>query len=139
MAPDDPAAPPPPPPPPAPPPPPPAIPPLSPAGPSGDDHVIALVGDLSIFVVPVIGGLVVYLIAGTTRPWLRQQGAWMLNFQITLFIAAVISALLIFVLIGIPLFLAVIVIGIVFPIIAAVNHGQQRSYRYPLAIPFVSA
>jgi uncharacterized protein len=101
--------------------------------------VIALVGDLSIFVVPVIGGLVVYLIAGTTRPWLRQQGASMLNFQITLLIAAIVSAVLVLLLIGIPMLLAVIVVGIVFPIIAAVNHGQQRAYRYPLAIPFVSA
>jgi len=109
-----------------------------PPGPQGDDTVVALLGDLAVFVVPVIGGLVVYLMAGQTRPWLREQGRSILNFQITLAIAAVVSVVLILILIGIALLLAVAVVGIVFPIIAAVNHGQGRSYQYPIAIPFVS-
>ena len=87
--------------------------------------------------VPVIGGLIVYLVAGQTRPWLRQQSASILNFQITMAIASVVSAILILVLIGLVLLLAVAIVSAVFAIIAAVNHGQSRPYNYPLAIPFV--
>jgi uncharacterized Tic20 family protein len=99
--------------------------------------MIALLGDLSIFVIPVIGGLIVYLVAGQTRPWLRQQSASILNFQITMAIASIVSVILVFVLIGILLLLAVGIISAVFAIMAAVKHGQNRSYQYPLAIPFV--
>jgi uncharacterized Tic20 family protein len=105
--------------------------------PQADDGVIALLGDLSIFVIPVIGGLVVYLVAGQTRPWLRQQSVSILNFQITMAIASLVSAILILVLIGLVLLLAVAIVSAVFAIIAAVNHGQSRPYNYPLAIPFV--
>jgi uncharacterized protein len=105
--------------------------------PQRDDGVYALLGDLSIFVIPVIGGLIVYLVAGQTRPWLRQQSASILNFQITMAIASIVSVVLILIVVGLVLLLAVGIVSAVFAIIAAVNHGQGRSYQYPLAIPLV--
>jgi len=113
-------------------------PPTAPPPPQSDDNVWALLGDLSIFVIPVIGGLIVFLVAGRTRPWLREQGASILNFQLTMLIASIVGVVLILVLVGFAILLAVAVVSVVFPIIAAVNHGQGRAYRYPVAIPFVS-
>ena len=56
-----------------------------------------------------------------------------LNFQVTVFIAAFISVLLIIVLVGFVLLFVVAVFSFIFPIIAIVNvlDNPDRPYRYP--------
>ncbi len=61
-----------------------------------------------------------------------------LNFHLTLLIALLVSFPLWLVLIGIPLFMAIVVGGIVFAVLAAVAAGRRETYRYPLTIHFGS-
>ena len=104
----------------------------------GEETVWAVLAHLSFFVVAVLGPLVIYLIKKDDSPFSRHHAAEALNFHLTLTIAAIVSALLVIVLIGILLLLAVAVFGVVCTVIAAVKAGQGRPYRYPLTFHFVS-
>lgn len=105
---------------------------------SSEDTTWAVLGHLSYFVFPLIAPLVVYLVKKDSSPFVRQHAAEALNFHITLTIAAIVSAILILVIIGIFLLFAVLIAGTVLAIIAAVAAGKGEPYRYPLTFHFVS-
>ena len=88
-----------------------------------------------------IGGLVAPLIIWAIKKDeiinMDKQGKDVINFQITLFIAGIISAILCLVLIGFLLLVIVAVIGIVIPIIQAINTKNGAPVSYPLAIRFL--
>ncbi|MFO7247729.1 MAG: DUF4870 domain-containing protein [Bacillota bacterium] len=98
-------------------------------------HLAALVG----YIVPmghVLGPLVVWLLKRNDSPFVDDQGKEALNFQLSLTIYGMIAALLVFVLIGLPLLLALMVIQVVFVIVAAVKANEGQAYRYPMTIRF---
>lgn len=108
----------------------------SPSPPS-DQTLWALLSHLSIFVFSLIGPLVIYLVYRDTAPFVRQHAAEALNFHLTLAIAGIVSFVLVFVLVGIPLLIAVLLFGWVMGIIAAIAAWRGQPYRYPLTIHFV--
>lgn len=97
-------------------------------------------GALATFVVPVgnvLGPLVFWLLKKNEYPFVDDQGKEALNFQITMLICGAISFVLCFVLIGIPLLIAVGVLAIVFAIIGAVTANRGETYRYPFSFKFI--
>ena len=100
-------------------------------------HLVALSG----FIVPfgnVLGPLVVWLIKKDTMPLVDQHGKEALNFQITVLLAVIISALLVFVLIGFLLLLVVGIGALVLTIMAAVKVSNgELNYRYPFALRLI--
>lgn len=83
-----------------------------------------------------IGPLIVWLIKKDESPFVDRHGKTALNFQFTLLIAYFVSAILVLILIGILTFLACLIMGFVFPIIAALAANKGQEYTYPLAIKF---
>lgn len=65
-----------------------------------------------------------------------RHGKNILNFIISMFIYAMISAILIFVIVGIFTLIAVAILMFVFPIIAAVKANNGEYWAYPLCIRF---
>jgi len=61
-----------------------------------------------------------------------------LNFHLSLVLYAICTIPLCFVLIGIPIFLALGVMGFVCAIIGAIKASEGGFYCYPLTIPFIS-
>lgn len=100
-------------------------------------HIIALVGLIGNGVGFVVGPLVVWLIKRDNDPFIDEQGKEALNFQITMVTAALVSLLLSVVVIGYFLLIAVGVVMVVFPIIAAVKASNGEHYRYPFTIRFL--
>jgi len=100
-------------------------------------HLAALSG----FVIPlgnVLGPLVMWLIKKDTMPLVDQHGKEALNFQITVLIAFVVSALLTVILIGFVLMFVVGIGALVLTIIAAVKISNgQFDYKYPFAIRLI--
>lgn len=84
-----------------------------------------------------IGPLIVWLIKKEEDPFINNQGKEALNFQITVAIASVVSALLAVVCIGIILGMVVAVADLVFCIVAAVKANGGEAYRYPVSIRFI--
>lgn len=85
-----------------------------------------------------LGPLIVMLTQGNKSPWVRRQAVESLNFQISMTIYAIVSAILILVLIGLVLLLVVGALAIIMPIIASIKTSNGEDYRYPLTIRLVS-
>lgn len=85
----------------------------------------------------VIGPLVVWSIKKDELEFVADQAKEALNFQICILIYCIISFVLFFVVIGIPLLIAVLIFDLVVTIIAAIKAGEGIRYRYPLKIDFI--
>ena len=125
-------------------PPAPPEPPVADAVPTADErlwgmlcHLAALAGFIGIPFANIIGPLIVWLVKKDTMPFVDDQGKESLNFQISITIYAVVSAVLILLIIGVLLLIAVIIFGLVMVIIASIKANQGEHYRYPLCIRLI--
>jgi uncharacterized Tic20 family protein len=90
---------------------------------------LCVVGQM-FFPVLVIGPLLIWLIKGDELPLVKEQGKEAINFQITLFLAAIVCAVLWFVVIGILLAGLLWIYAIVAGVIATVKVKEGEAYRY---------
>jgi len=111
---------------------------------SKDERTFAMLAHLSAlsgFVIPfgnIIGPLLIWMIKKDEMPFVDDQGKESLNFQISIFIYLVVSAVLIIVLIGIVLLIVVGIFSLIATIIAAVKANDGVKFRYPLCIRFIN-
>ncbi|MBI4161374.1 MAG: DUF4870 domain-containing protein [Acidobacteria bacterium] len=99
-------------------------------------HLMALSGLLANGIGFLLGPLVVWLVKREDHPFIDRQGKEAVNFQITMFIALIVSAFLCIVLIGFGLLVIVGLLMIIFPVVAAVRANEGVDYRYPLSLRF---
>jgi len=85
----------------------------------------------------LLGPLVVWMIKKDDMPFVDDQGKESLNFQLTMLIAVIVSAILMLVLIGFVLFGVLIIFQIVVVIMAAIKANDGVKYRYPYTIRFI--
>lgn len=81
--------------------------------------------------------LVIMLTKGTESSYVRRNAVESLNFQISLYIYALVCFVLVFVLIGFFLLLALAVFALVAIILATVKTANGEEFRYPLCIRLV--
>ena len=100
-------------------------------------HLSALSG----FIIPfgsVIGPLIIWLMKRAEMPMVEVHGKEVLNFQITVMIAAIVSFALMFVLIGFVLIGVVAIGALVLTIMAAIKVSNgDYSYRYPFTLRLI--
>ncbi len=101
-------------------------------------HLSALSGWVGIPLGGILGPLVVYFVKKDESPYVRDHAKEAMNFGISMAIYAVVAALLIFVVIGLLLLPAVIVVSIVLNILAALKANEGRTYKYPFTIRFIT-
>lgn len=98
-------------------------------------HLLALSG----FIIPlgnIIGPLVMWLIKKDQSYFVDMHGKESLNFQISITIYSIVSALLIFILIGIVTSIILFIFWLAMTIIASIRASEGNGYRYPLTIRF---
>lgn len=98
-------------------------------------HLSQLTG----YVLPVLGyvaPILIWQLKKNDLPGLDAHGKNAANWILSEIIYLAVSAVLCLILIGFPLFIAVLIMGTVFPIIAAVKGNNGEVWKYPLAIPF---
>ena len=100
-------------------------------------HLIALVGLLGNGIGFVLGPLIVWLLKREDHPFVDEQGKESVNFQITMFLALLISGILALVFIGFVLFFIVMIVMTIFPIIGAIKANDGVHYHYPITIRFI--
>ena len=114
-------------------------PPVPTFAPSGNDKLWAVGCHLSGFIgAPLLIPIIVYLVMKDDSAFVRRHAGEALNFHLSLLIYSVVCVPLIFVLIGLPLLIALWAVSLVFAIIAAIKAGEGKDYAYPLTIRFVS-
>ena len=100
-------------------------------------HLSALVGLMGNGVGFLLAPLIVWLIKKEDHPFIDEQGKEAVNFQITMFMALLLGALLTLVVIGVVLLVAVAILMTVLPIVAGVKANKGEIYKYPLTIRFI--
>ncbi|GAB3459565.1 hypothetical protein GCM10027570_43800 [Streptomonospora sediminis] len=105
--------------------------------PNSEERTMALIAHLGGLFTTWLLPLILYLVKKDESPFVRNQAAQAFNFQMTMFIGQVVSWVLMFVIIGIFTWLAVIVVAIIFSIMAAVAANKGEWYKYPMTIPML--
>jgi uncharacterized Tic20 family protein len=99
-------------------------------------HLSILAG----FVVPFAGlivPIVIWQLKKAELPGIDVHGKNALNWILSKIIYAVICVLLVFAVIGVPLLIALGVVAVIFPIVAAIKANNGEVWKYPMAITFV--
>lgn len=99
-------------------------------------HLSALAGNIVPFG-QIIGPLVCWQSKKEEYPEVVAHGKAALNFQLSMLLYIILCIPLIFVVIGIPLLIAVAIYQLVGTIIGGVKASQGELYRYPLSIRFI--
>jgi uncharacterized Tic20 family protein len=85
----------------------------------------------------IIGPLICWLSRKDESIWVNENGKASLNFQLSMLLYLVLAIPLCFILIGIPIVLAVLILKFVCIIIASINASRGEEFKYPLSIPFI--
>lgn len=120
-----------------------AVAPYQPAG--AADTTLASMAHWGALVADVLSGtalgflvpLVIMLTKGKTDPFVRAHAVESLNFNLTVIIGMIVSAVLILVIVGIFGLILIPILALIFQIMAAMAASRGEPYRYPLSIRFV--
>jgi len=95
---------------------------------------------LAAFALPVVGlvaPILIWQLKKEELPAIDIHGKMVVNWILSLIIYAVISALLVFVIVGIPLLMTLGVVSFVFPIIAGIKANNGEIWNYPMSLVFL--
>jgi uncharacterized Tic20 family protein len=111
---------------------------------SSDENTWSMIihfSQLCAFVLP-LAGLIVPIILWQVKKneslFIDKNGRIVVNWIITEIILGVMFGILCFLIIGIPLLAALVILGIVFPIIGGIKANNGQAWSYPLTIKFFS-
>lgn len=109
---------------------------------SNDQLIVLMHLSQLLFLCTALGGLIVPLIIWLTQKDkvtdLDRHGKQILNFQISMIIAAIISIPLIFALgLGVLMLIGIGILTLVLPIVAAIKASNREFFEYPFTIEFL--
>lgn len=85
----------------------------------------------------VIGPLILWIIKKQEYSFVDEQGKEALNFQLSMMIYMLASAVLIIVLVGFLLLIALGIFQLVMIIVASIKANNGEHFKYPLSIRFI--
>ncbi len=100
-------------------------------------HLAAFAGYMGIPFGTIVGPLLVWLLQREESPFIDSHGKEALNFQISVAIYAIVSAILILLIVGIFLLMALVPFAVIVTIMAAVRASNGQEHRYPMTIRFI--
>jgi uncharacterized protein len=101
----------------------------------GTGFIFIPFGGLVLFT--MLGPLIIWRTKGQTMPFVAEQAKESLNFQITMFLLALVIAPLMLILIGFALLSILGLINLILVIIAAIQVSDGKPYRYPFCLRLV--
>lgn len=102
-----------------------------------DARTWATVAHLSGLVTNFIGPLIIWAVYKDRYPFVDDQAAEALNFQISLAIYAIACTLLFFLVIPLLVLAVLPIVDLIFAVVAAVNTSNGVAHRYPITIRFI--
>jgi len=110
---------------------------------SGEDRLWGALAHLSAFAMyftgvgHIVGPMIIWLWKRDTNAFVANEAKEAMNFNISVSIYALIGVLLCFVLIGIPLLIALHTFQVICIIVGALKGSDGRPFRYPLNLRLV--
>ena len=101
-------------------------------------HASALLGFFFPWAGHIIAPLIVWLVKRGDSPEIDAHGKESINFQLSMLVYSVISAILCLILIGFVLLAILHIVNVVLVIIASIRASEGKFYRYPITIRFLS-
>jgi len=110
--------------------------------PENEEKTMSLLAHILGGVTCILGPLIIWLIKKDDSPFVDDQGKEALNFQITVLIGYVISAIIAMIpvvqCITILLYPAIGIASLIFAILGGIEANKGTAYRYPFALRLVS-
>ena len=106
-------------------------------GTATDEQGLATLAQVLAIFTGFLGPLVIWFMARPDQPFVKHHAAEALNFQITVTIAAFVSALLMLVLVGFLLLPVVLIGAFVLEVLAAIAANRGEWYRFPINLRLV--
>ncbi|HTI93547.1 MAG TPA: DUF4870 domain-containing protein [Puia sp.] len=100
--------------------------------PSSDEKTMAILAHALTLVAPILAPLIIWLVKKDESEFVRQNALESLNFQITLTICVIISAILTLIIIGAFLLMIIGIGGFILVIVASIKASEGKIYRYPV-------
>lgn len=85
----------------------------------------------------IVAPIILWLMKKEESKFVDEQGKIVINWMISCFIYAIISAILMIIFIGMVGFFALGITGLIFPIIGAIKASEGKTWDYPLSIRFL--
>ena len=105
---------------------------------SDNERMLGVLSHALTLIAGFLAPLIIYLLKKDESVFVRAHAKESLNFQLTLLIAYIIGFLLIFMIIGIILLPLIGLIQLVLVVIATINAADNKMYRCPFCIRFIS-
>ena len=100
-------------------------------------HLSAFAGFVFPFLGSIIGPMIVWLSRRTSSEWIDKNGKESMNFQLSILLYTVLCIPLMFIIVGIFLWIALLAIELICVVIASIRASQGLEFRYPISIPFI--
>jgi uncharacterized protein len=107
--------------------------------PTSEERTLAILSHI-LTVVPGIGfiaPLVIYLLKNHESAFVGAHSKESLNFQITVFFAYIVAAILVFVAIGLVLLWMIGVANVILVVVATIRASENKLYRYPFNLRLI--
>jgi uncharacterized Tic20 family protein len=101
-------------------------------------HASALLGFFFPWAGHIIAPLIVWLVKRGDSPEIDAHGKESINFQLSMLVYSIISAILCLILIGFVLLAILHIVNVVLVIIASIRASEGKFYHYPITIRFLS-
>jgi uncharacterized protein len=98
---------------------------------------LSLLAGFIITLAGFIAPIVIWQLKKNELPGIDVHGKIVVNWLISALIYGAIGAILTFVIIGIPILIALGIITIIFPIVGGIKANNGEVWRYPLTINFI--
>ena len=85
----------------------------------------------------ILGPIICWISRKDESEWINKNGKASLNFQLSMLLYIVLVIPLCFILVGIPLLLALFVLKFVCVIVASIRAAKGEAFKYPISIPFI--
>lgn len=102
-----------------------------------DDYTMGVLAHVLGLVSGFVGPLIIYLVGREKEDLNLDNARHALNFQISLAIYLIVSAILALVIVGFIFMAALGIMNLIFCILGAVRASHGEVYKYPLEIPFL--
>lgn len=100
-------------------------------------HLAALCGYIIPPIGSILGPLVIWLIKKDTMPYVDQEGKKSVNFQISILMYSIVSALLCVIIIGFFLLAGLAIFNLAMVIVNAIKSSKGEETSYPLSVNFL--
>lgn len=100
-------------------------------------HLSSFAAYLFPFLGGIIGPLICWLSRKDQSEWIDRNGKASLNFQLSVLLYTVLLFPLCFILVGIPLLLALLLLEAICVVIASIKAARGEMFKYPISIPFI--